>query len=42
MWTDEGKVYSSGRGEGGQLGHGGDEDEHGPRLIYQDYRIEKV
>ena len=33
MWTDEGKAYSFGYGERGQLGHGDDEDELVPRLI---------
>ena len=33
VMTDEGKVYSFGRGKRGRLGHGGNDDEFVPRLI---------
>jgi len=33
VWTDEGKAYSFGDGDSGRLGHGGNEEEHVPRLI---------
>jgi len=33
VWTDEGKSYSFGNGEDGQLGHGCDEREPVPRLV---------
>jgi len=33
VWTDEWKAYSFGFGGWGELGHGGNEEEHVPRLI---------
>jgi len=33
VWMDEGKAYSFGCGQDGKLGHGGEQDEHVPRLI---------
>jgi alpha-tubulin suppressor-like RCC1 family protein len=33
VWTEGGDVYTFGDGDGGMLGHGGDEDEHVPRVV---------
>jgi alpha-tubulin suppressor-like RCC1 family protein len=33
VWTNEGNAYSFGDGQFGQLGHGGEEHQHAPRLI---------
>ena len=32
-WTDEGEIFTFGSGRCGALGHGGQEDEHVPRLV---------
>ena len=32
-WTEEGELFTFGDGDQGQLGHGGKQNEHAPRLV---------